>query len=61
MLLLILLAMLSGSCIATGRLKCLNACGTPLDLVRYVRTIRHNAGMRYKVKALVGFYQCIAA
>ena len=58
LLLLILLATISGSCATTGSL---NACRAPLRVVRYLRTIWEGAGMRYKVKALVGFYQCVAA
>ena len=61
MLLLILLAMISGSAATIGRLKGVDACSTPPPLVRYTQTIWQDAGMRYKVKALVGFYQCIAA
>ena len=61
MLLLILLAAASGSSTVTGRLKSLDACNKPLRFVRYVQTIWLDAGMRYKVKTLVGFYQCVAA
>ena len=60
-LLLILLAAISGSAAVTGRLTGSGGCRAPLLLIRYVRAIWHDAGMRYKVKMLVGLYQCIAA
>jgi hypothetical protein len=62
MLLLILLATISGSSATAGRLKgSFDACRVPLRLIRYVQTIWQGAGMRCKVKTLMGFYQCLAA
>eukprot|EP00966_Prymnesium_polylepis_P313944 7254705-Prymnesium_polylepis.1 len=46
---------------AAVRTKGSTACGALLGGIRYAQAIWQAAGMRYKVKALVGFYQCIAA
>ena len=42
-------------------MKSSTACGALLGGIRYTQAIWQTAGMRYKVKALVGFYQCMAA
>eukprot|EP00966_Prymnesium_polylepis_P180193 4172400-Prymnesium_polylepis.1 len=60
-LLLIFLAAISGSLIFIRDLNSSNSCGALFRLVRSARTIWQEAGMRYKVKLLVGFYQCLAA
>eukprot|EP00966_Prymnesium_polylepis_P090310 2091362-Prymnesium_polylepis.2 len=61
MLLFMLLAAMSVNPVIGRRCNSPNACIRLIRWVRYVRAIWHDAGMRYKVKALVGFYQCIAA
>jgi len=61
MLLLILLAAIGGNPAITRRLRGLDACDKLWRWAGYAQTIWHQAGMRYKVKLLVGFYQCLAA
>jgi hypothetical protein len=60
-LLLILLAAMSFSPAIIRRLKPLEACSRLLRWAGYLQIVWKDAGMRYKVKALVGFYQCVAA
>ena len=61
MILLTLVAAISGTPALPRRLRDVNACSTLLRSVRYVRTIWQDAGMQYKIKLLVGFSQCLAA
>eukprot|EP00966_Prymnesium_polylepis_P026982 624044-Prymnesium_polylepis.2 len=61
MLFVILLAAITGSSAIAGRLRGSDARRAPCQLARYLQTIWQGAGIRYKVKALVGFYQCLAA
>jgi hypothetical protein len=61
-LLLILAAAMSGSPVVIRHLNDFSkACSALLRLVRNARVVWQEAGMRYKYKALVGFYQCMAA
>ena len=57
---LMLLLILSGTRIMR-RLKRFNICSALLRSIRTVKAIWQEAGMRYKIKVLVGFYQCLAA
>ena len=59
-LVLVLLTAMGGSVFAR-RLMGADACGRLLQLLRSARTIWEQAGMRCKVKTLVGFYQCLGA
>eukprot|EP00966_Prymnesium_polylepis_P235961 5457103-Prymnesium_polylepis.2 len=61
MLLLILLAAIGGSPDTTRRFRGANACENQFRWVGYTQTIWQQAGLRYKVKLMVGFYQCLAA
>eukprot|EP00966_Prymnesium_polylepis_P049508 1146164-Prymnesium_polylepis.1 len=58
MLLLLLVAATGG---ISSSVRSSAACSALLRLMRTVQTIWQRAGMRYKIKALVGFYQCLAA
>eukprot|EP00966_Prymnesium_polylepis_P086447 2001199-Prymnesium_polylepis.1 len=46
---------------ARRHLKSSDACSAVVRLFSYLWAIWREAGMRYKVKVLVGFYQCLAA
>ena len=58
---LVLLLAYFGMNTATTRIKGSTACDAVLRGIRRAKAIWQEAGMRYKGKALVGFYQCIAA
>ena len=58
-MLLLLLAGATGG--MSSSLRSSAACGSLLQLIRTAQTIWQRAGMRYKIKLLVGFYQCLAA
>jgi hypothetical protein len=59
--LLLLLAATYGLNTTIHRIKGSPACDALLEWIRTAQTVWRTAGMRYKLKALVGFYQCIAA
>eukprot|EP00966_Prymnesium_polylepis_P160605 3712568-Prymnesium_polylepis.1 len=59
-LLLLLLSVLGGSD-AIRRFKDEANCSAALQGIRSLYAIWRAAGMRYKMKVVVGFYQCIAA
>eukprot|EP00966_Prymnesium_polylepis_P119905 2770761-Prymnesium_polylepis.1 len=59
-LLLILLVATVGNP-ANRHLRGSDTCESLLLWIRYVQAIWQDAGMRFKIKMLVGFYQCLAA
>jgi hypothetical protein len=61
MLLLILVIAIGGNPAITRHVQRVRACSALLRWLGHTQTIWKRAGMRHKLKAFVGFYQCIAA
>jgi len=59
--LIVLLLAIFAFTTASNRLKDSARCGAMIQWTRSIHAVWHTAGMRYKVKALVGFYQCASA
>eukprot|EP00966_Prymnesium_polylepis_P092594 2143546-Prymnesium_polylepis.2 len=61
MVVVVLVLAYFGTNTALHRVRGSTACDAMLRAARQAHAIWQSAGMRYKAKALVGFYQCVAA